>query len=211
MPNETAKVKGQPIPYKDMHGCAYGMSDRVRPHPLGQTQGNQYNPKMSPKPIQACRSFPNIALFQTHIHTRTHPHTPTQNQIKEHKGNRTNPQKRTKSDTINNTRVWLCSTKSYASMLLDVFQLRLNFASNKMNTENRIGTGSVFRGNVQSKCVWWCTSLPGAQVSQWTGSCGGWVNEGSPQEDVSVHLWVPTPSGQMLNTRGCGCPVKFEL
>ena len=27
MPNETAKVEGQLIPYKDMHGIAYGVSD----------------------------------------------------------------------------------------------------------------------------------------------------------------------------------------
>lgn len=158
--------------------------------------------------------MPFIPKYNIVSDTHPHSHTPAHTHTKSNKRTQRKEQihiKELNLNTINNTRVWLCSTKSYASILLDVFQLRLNFASNKMNTENWTGTGSVFRGNVQSKCVWWCTSLPGAQVSQRTGSCGGWVNEGSPQEDVSVHLWFPTLSGQMLNTRGCSCPVKLEI
>lgn len=59
-----------------------------------------------------------------------------------------------------------------------------------------------------TKSVWWCTSLPGAQVGQWTGSWRGWVNEVSPQEEVSVHLWVPTLLCLSLTF---GCPVKLEM
>lgn len=93
MSNETTKVKGQPIPHTDMHGCGYGMSDiyRCAPIHLGRHRRNQYNPKMSPKPIQACRSFPNIALFQTHTHTRT-----KLNESKQMKLNKST--KRTKSE-----------------------------------------------------------------------------------------------------------------
>lgn len=90
--------------------------------------------------------------------------------------------------------------------------LCLNLASDpkewrKLNRPNRVCS---FRGNVQLNCVWWCSSLPGAQVSQWTGSCSGWVNEVSPQEDVSFHLWLPTLSGQhMAVSLGCGCKTVY--
>lgn len=62
----------------------------MHPHPLGQTPGNQYNPKLSPKPIQACHSFPNIALFQTHTRKKN------KNKTKEIKLNRST--KRAKSE-----------------------------------------------------------------------------------------------------------------
>lgn len=51
MPNETAKVKGQPIPYKDMHGCAYGMNDiGCTPILLGKHQGTNTIQKCHPSP-----------------------------------------------------------------------------------------------------------------------------------------------------------------
>lgn len=31
--------------------------------------------------------------------------------------------------------------------------------------------------SLQSRCVWWSSSRPGAWFSQWTGSYSGWVNE----------------------------------
>lgn len=113
---------------------------QVHPHPLGQTPGNQYNPKMSPKPIQACHPFPNIALFQTHTHKI---------KLKLNKSNWTNPQKELSPNSIDSTRVQLCSTKKYASILLDVFQLWFVSAWSlppiQNNGEHWTGlTGSVF-------------------------------------------------------------------
>lgn len=79
MPNERAKVKGQPVPYTDMHGRACGRSDFwVHPHPLGQTPVNQYNPK---NVTQAHPSMPLIPKYSivpdTHTYTRTHTHAHT--------------------------------------------------------------------------------------------------------------------------------------
>lgn len=193
-------------PFRHAWVCLWHEWHRVHPHPLGQTPENQYNSKMSPKPIQACRSFPNIALF----HTRTHTHAHI---IKWKKTNGTEQihKKELSLNSINGTRVRLCSTKTCASILLDVFfgwdwsLLEFCLQRNewqKLNRANRV----CFREIVRSKCAWWCTSLPGAQVSQWTGSWRGWVNEVSPQEDVSVHL-----SEQMLETSGCRCPVKLDI
>lgn len=170
---------------------------QVRPHPLGQTPENQYNPKMSPKPIQACHSFPNIALFQTHTRTKS-------NERKQIKLNKST--KRTKSKQHRQYQSAAVFNKEVCINTIRCF-FQLWFVSAwilppiqkewwKLNRANR---ACVLWGNVQSKCVWWCSSLPGAQVSQWTGSCSGWVNEVSPQEDVSVHLWVPTLSGQCGN------------
>lgn len=163
---------------------------------------------MSPKPIQACRSFPNIALFQTHTRTKSN-----EKQIKLNKFT-----KRTKSEqhrqyqsaAVFHKEVCIYTIRCFSAMIC----LCLNFVSNSAFIYS-------FWGDAQSKCVWWCTSLPGAQVSQWTGSFSGWVNEASPQEDVSVHLCllylhyqakVGTATTQMLVvTCGCGCMVKCIL
>lgn len=52
MPNETTKVKGQPIPHMDMHGCGYGMSDIYRCAPIhsGRHQGTNTIRKCHPSP-----------------------------------------------------------------------------------------------------------------------------------------------------------------
>lgn len=124
---------------------------QVRPHPLGQTPENQYNPKMSPKPIQACHSFPNIALFQTHTRTKSN---------ERNKSNWTNPQKELSPNSIDSTRVQLCSTKRYASMLLDVFVsamilslLEFCLKSKRMVKTDLGEQGLSFKGTVQSECL----------------------------------------------------------
>lgn len=162
------------------------------------TWADTREPKQSKNVTQAHPSMPFIPKYSIV------PDTHAQNQMKGNKSNGTNPQKELSPNSIDSTRVQLCSTKRCASILLDVFQLW--FVSARIlppiqkNGENWIGrTGRFYKGNVQSKCVWWCSSLPGAHVSQWTGSCSGWVNEVSPQEDISVHLWVPTLAGQCGN------------
>lgn len=183
-----------------MHGCGYGMSDIYRCAPIhwADTREPIQSKKMSPKPIQACHSFPNIALFQTH--TRTKSNERKQRKLNKSTKRTTSEQHRQyQSAAVFNKEVCINTIRCFSAMIC-----LLNFASNpkewwKLNTNRFCNTFFFFRGNVQSKCVWGCSSLPGAQVSQWTGSCSGWVNEVSPQEDVSVYLWVTTVSGQCGN------------
>lgn len=171
---------------------------QVRPHPLGQTPENQYNPKMSPKPIQACHSFPNIALFQTHTRTKSNE----RKQIKLNKSTKRTKSKQHRqyqSAAVFNEEVCINAIRCFCFSYDFVSLLEFCLKSKRMVKTDLGEQGLSFRGNVQSECVWWCYSLPGAQVSQWTGSCSGWVNEVSPQEDVSVHLWIATLSGQCGN------------
>lgn len=61
------KVKGQPIPHTDMHGCGYGMSDiyRCASILLGSHQKTNTVPNVT-QAHPSMPSIPNIALFQTH-------------------------------------------------------------------------------------------------------------------------------------------------
>lgn len=70
-----------------------GVTLGCTPIHLGRHRETSTIQKVSPKPIQACRSFPNIALFQTH----THAHTQLNEKNKQIK-NWTKTTRRTKSE-----------------------------------------------------------------------------------------------------------------
>lgn len=156
---------------------------------------------MSPETIQACQSFPTLASSQTH----------TQLNLK-NKGNQARQGLHTKNYcwTADSTKaIQLCSTNRWDIKAIRCFYCCIpNYCSSQLislgfQSKWKVGTlkGGANRivgfkvrpiqvSPFQSRSVqWWSSSRLGAWLSQWTGSCSGWVNEVSRQVSSS-DLWV---------------------
>lgn len=154
------------------------------------TRADTGEPIQSKKSVtQAHPSMPSIPKYSIV------PDTHAQNQTKR-KSNRTNSQKELSPNSIDSTRVQLC-TKRYASMLLDVFQLWFVSAWIwpsiqkdwwKLNRANCFFF--YFKGEMSNQSV-----SDGAPLSLGLRSANGpkWMRF-PPQEDVYIHLWVTTLS-----------------
>lgn len=112
---EQQRWKGSPFLTQTCMGVAMAWVTYTGAPP--STWADTREPIQSKNVTQAHPSMPFIPKYSIV------PDTHAQNQMKEKKSNSTNPQKELSPNSIDSTRVQLCSTKRYASILLDVFQL----------------------------------------------------------------------------------------